>query len=315
MTYHRKTSEAATGKWRGILLRLGVPDSALTGKHGPCPCCNAGKDRFRFDNKEGRGTWICGCGEAGDGMALAMKFTGREFADVASEIDTILGNEVVGAEKPPAEMTEAQRKAALREVAAQTVRAAPGDLVDAYLTARGIGEIVYPPSLRFARALRDGCGGVRPAMVAVVQDPEGANVTLHRTFLRPDGKAKAEMETPRRLMPGKLPDGACVRLSEYTGGPLGIAEGIETAKAASALYEIPVWAALNASMLARWQPPEGCDEVAVFADNDPKFGGQAAAFTLAHRLACKGLTVTVHLPEVPGDDFADVWLRRQPKGA
>jgi putative DNA primase/helicase len=314
MTFHRRTTDAAAGKWRGILLRLGLPEAALRGKHCACPMCG-GADRFRFDNKEGRGTWICNACGAGDGMALAMAFTGRPFADVAAEVDAILGNEQIGTERPPAEMTEAQRKAALREVVAQTVRAEPGDLVDVYLTSRGLGELVYPKVIRFARSLRDGEGGVRPAMVAVVQDAEGNNVSLHRTFLRPDGGGKAEMAAPRKLMPGPLPEGSCVRLSDYTGGCLGIAEGIETAMAASALYEIPVWAALNASMLARWQPPEGCGEVAVFADNDAKFGGQAAAYGLAHRLGCKGLTVTTHLPEVLGDDFADVWFRRWSKGA
>ena len=314
MTFHRRTADAAAGKWRGILLRLGLPSEALKGKHCPCPMCG-GADRFRFDNKEGRGTWICSACGAGDGMALAMQFTGRPFAEVAREIDAVLGNEAIGAERPPAEISEADRKAALREVAAKTVRATPGDLVDIYLTARGIGEVEYPKAIRFAPALRDGAGGVRPAMVVVVTGPDGANVSLHRTFLRPDGMAKAEMEAPRKMMPGKLPDGACVRLCDYTGGTLGIAEGIETAKAASALYEIPVWSALNAPMLAKWQPPEGCDDVAIFADSDPKFGGQAAAYALAHRLACKGIAVTVHVPDMAGEDFADVWCRTVPKGA
>ena len=34
---------------------LGVPAKALTNRHGPCPICG-GKDRFRFDDKGGRGT-------------------------------------------------------------------------------------------------------------------------------------------------------------------------------------------------------------------------------------------------------------------
>ena len=28
-------------------------------KAGPCPLCAEGKDRFRFDDREGKGTWIC----------------------------------------------------------------------------------------------------------------------------------------------------------------------------------------------------------------------------------------------------------------
>ena len=40
-------------------------------------------------------------------------------------------------------------------------------------------------------------------------------------------------------------------------------------------------AALNAPMLRKWTPPEGCDEVAVFGDNDAGFAGQAAAYDAA----------------------------------
>jgi putative DNA primase/helicase len=111
-------------------------------------------------------------------------------------------------------------------------------------------------------------------------------------------------------MPGEIPDGACVQLSEWTGGPLGIAEGIETAMAASALYEIPVWSAINANLMAKWFPPADCTEVAVFGDNDHKYGGQAAAYALAHKLAVKGVDVTVHIPSVEGQDWADVLALR-----
>ena len=162
--------------------------------------------------------------------------------------------------------------------------------------------------------MRDGEGGVRPCMLALVGiygQPKFANI--HRTFLRPDGLAKAEMESPRNMMPGTVPEGACVALSRFVPGPLGIAEGIETAMSASALYGIPVWAALDAGKLAKWWPPEGCDEVAVFGDNDKSFTGQAAAYTLAKRLAAKGIAVNVIIPPSPGEDFNDIWLRRRGK--
>lgn len=57
---------AARGRWPVILQMLGVdvPDG---GRHGPCPKCE-GKDRFRMDDLEGRGTWICShCGH-GDSL-------------------------------------------------------------------------------------------------------------------------------------------------------------------------------------------------------------------------------------------------------
>lgn len=303
--FHDRTANAARGKWRGILMTLGVPETALRNKHGPCPLCG-GDDRFRFDDAEGRGTYICGQCGAGDGFKLAMGYTGKGFQEVARMIDGMVGN--LTPETPKQDMTAETRRDLLRNTYKATRPVEAGDLVHRYLASRKVDELVYPDALRFAPSLRDGDGGVRPAMVAMVTGPDGQAVSMHRTFLKPDGSGKAEMSSPRKMMPGELPEGACVRLSDYTGGCLGIAEGIETAMGASGLFDIPVWAALNSAMLKKWLPPEGCDEVAVFGDNDPKFGGQAAAWALAHRLAIKGVAVTVHIPPATGKDWNDIWI-------
>lgn len=317
MTFHEKTTSAAKGKWRGILIELGLPADCLTGKHAKCPLCTS-KDNFRWDNIDGRGSFICTCG-AGDGMKLAMEFTGESFSQVAPRIDAMLGNIKPDATHPRLEMTDDDRKRMLMETVAATVPVQPGDLVHRYLETRRLDQPAYPKALRFGASLRDGDGGVRPCMVALVGVHGETNehgrqryCSLHRTFLKPDGKGKAEMDRPRRLMPGVLPDGACVMLSDWPGqGTIGIAEGIETALAASAMFGLPVWAAISASMLAKWAPPAGADEVAIFADNDPKFGGHAAAYALAHRLSCKGMPVTVHVPPRVGTDWADEWVNSQ----
>lgn len=309
MIHHEKTVVAAKGKWRGVLLHLGIPSSALRDKHGPCPMCG-GEDRFRFDNKEGRGTYICNQCGAGDGMKLACDFTRRPFAEIATQIDGILGNVKADAPVRPA-MTEDDRLQALRAAWADSRPVKPGDLVDVYLRARGLGERAYPPALRFAPALRDGEGGIRPAMLALVGLYGRKPTSMHRTFLRADGGAKAEMGSPRKMMPGELPDGCCVQLSEWTGGGvLGIAEGIETAMAASSYFNVPVWSAINATMMAKWLPPPGCEEVVIFGDNDASFAGHAAAYRLAHRLAARQIPVTVQMAPIPGQDWADVWYAR-----
>jgi len=46
---------AAAGHWPQLLPALGISINAA-GQHSPCPVCG-GKDRFRFDNQAGRGTW------------------------------------------------------------------------------------------------------------------------------------------------------------------------------------------------------------------------------------------------------------------
>ena len=56
-------------EWRSLLVRYGIPASSLTGKGAPCPLCSPSdrrSDRFTFDNKRGRGDWVCrGCGVKG----------------------------------------------------------------------------------------------------------------------------------------------------------------------------------------------------------------------------------------------------------
>lgn len=290
-----------TGKWRGILATCGIPDVALRGKHGPCPMCG-GKDRFRFDNKEGRGTFFCNQCGAGDGWDLLQKFRGWTFAQAADEVRAIAGH--VRKEPVPQEQTEEQRRKRLRDLWLESSPVKQGDLVDRYMHSRGLGEIVYPDGLRTCERCWYSGDTHYPAMLGVVFDVDGNPVTLHRTYLAPDGSGKAPVEDARRIMPGRIPDGAAIRLGE-AGHRLGIAEGIETAFAAMQIYDLPVWAAINSTMMQKWEPPSSVEEVTIFADNDPKFGGQKAAYTLAHRLAVKGLDVSVKVPDLVGTDFND----------
>ena len=105
-------------------------------------------------------------------------------------------------------------------------------------------------------------------------------------------------------MPATVPAGSAIRLGE-AGEVLGVAEGIETALCAMSRFEIPVWSCISSSIMSKWEPPTGVEEVVIFADNDRKFGGQAAAYNLAHRLSVKGLRVSVKVPKLVGSDWAD----------
>ncbi|EKR8964141.1 DNA primase, partial [Salmonella enterica] len=48
-----ETVKQACGHWPNILPALGV--KVIKNRHQACPVCG-GSDRFRFDDKEGRGT-------------------------------------------------------------------------------------------------------------------------------------------------------------------------------------------------------------------------------------------------------------------
>ena len=67
----RELIQLATGKWDYIFHSLGI--EVGNGKHCPCPICG-GKDRFRFDNQNGRGTYICNQCGSGDGLELIKNY-------------------------------------------------------------------------------------------------------------------------------------------------------------------------------------------------------------------------------------------------
>lgn len=303
MQLDRTASEIATGRWTYILSSLGIADEFLRNKHGACPVCG-GRDRFRFDNKDGRGTFICNQCGAGDGYKLLQIYHGWGFRQTLDEVRRIVGDAPVEQIKPQDD--EARKAANIRRVWSECVPVEKGDPVWLYLNRR-IGVDVIPPSLRYHPALAyrndDGSTDYHPAMVAAVTYPDGKGATLHRTYLRRDGQ-KAAVPAARKLMSGRQANTASIKLGGYTD-TLGIAEGIETALAASRIWCMPVWSCVSSGLMETWQPPGDVRSVIVFGDNDPKFGGQASAYRVAHRLACMGLDVDVRIPEEVGTDWAD----------
>ena len=310
-TQREPLRDRARGRWVGILPQLGVGASSLDGRHGPCPMCG-GRDRFRFDDKDGEGTWICSKCGAGDGVRLVMMANGIEFAEAAPRIEELIGS----VEPAPIKvgLSEEDRKNALNRLWRLSSAIRADDAAGRWLAARVGLQGGYPEDLRFVSRMRYSDpradrSSEHPGMIAMVRQSDGTPVTLHRTYLAPSGR-KADVSEPRKLMAGKTPKGVSIQLAQ-PGSILGVAEGIETALAAAAIFGVPVWAAINSSMLEAWQPPAGVSEVIVFGDHDPKFGGQAAAFALAHRLACDdrlGVTARVEMPARAGDDWNDVLL-------
>ncbi len=291
--------DIAQGRWKSILTVLGMGERALSGKHTACPLCG-GKDRFRFDDKEGRGTYFCsGCG-AGDGVQLAMGVTGLSFRDAAAEIERIAGTVRPSATKP--ERSDEDKLAALRRAFKESRPIQPGDEAHRYLAGRGLAVYDLPESIRThpGMAYRDDGKvlGTFAVMLATVTDATGKAVTMHRTFIQ-DGK-KAPVPSAKKLMQGLPIAGAAIRLTPVSRS-LGIAEGIETAIAASELFEVPTWSCISTSGIESFEPPQGVEHVIVFADHDANYAGQKAAYAAAHRLALKGIEVEVCIPPTVGD--------------
>lgn len=84
--------EAARDRWRTeILPALGITVRSDK-RHGPCPHCG-GKDRFRFDDKDGRGSFFCNqCRpRSGDGFVLIQKVRACTFPEALRLVAGILG--------------------------------------------------------------------------------------------------------------------------------------------------------------------------------------------------------------------------------
>jgi putative DNA primase/helicase len=305
------TAIRAQGRWPALLPMFGVDPKALTGRHAPCPICG-GKDRFRFDNKEGRGTWLCSQCGAGDGFDLIGRALGIAFGDIAKRIDD-MDPASVPVTAAPTPFDAKKSLDAMHALWRQTVARDYGDPIAAYLSGRGINLQPDQMQVRLTKAARyieDGEPPTTwPAMVAKVSDRDGRGVNLHRTYLTHAG-TKAPVPVPRKVMAGGLPDGCAVRLLPVIGNTLGIAEGIETALSAAQIHSIPVWAALNANRLEVWSPPPGVTRVVIFGDNDENFVGQRASYTLAARLKREhGYTVEVEIPDRAGWDWNDYLLK------
>jgi putative DNA primase/helicase len=308
--------EQFRNRWKGILPHFGLDLKLLNGKHGPCPFCG-GTDRFRFTDYRGNGEWICNQCGAGDGFEFVKRALGRDFKEAVRRIEPIAAN--VKAAKPMINPGQDNRRMlnSILQAAGPVTR---GDPVWQYLENR-LGPLrAIPPCLKYHPELSyshgDGTQTFHPAMVAPVIAVDGAVCNLHRTYLTHDGH-KAEVPQPKKLCAGSMPKGSAIRLApisaiSYLGGwvptGLGIAEGIETALAATELTGIPCWAAVCAHGLEHWEPPDGV-AITIFGDNDEKFIGQGSAYALAKRLARKLISVDVRIPEEHGD-WADVIYRQ-----
>ena len=197
-------------------------------------------------------------------------------------------------------------------------------------------------ALRFAPSLpywlSDGRSpallGHYPAMLAAIER-NGEMQGLHTTYLQADypkpcgedglhapewRKLTASHPDTGEALPAKKMkaryagalNGAAVHLGTPDGqGRLLAAEGIETALAASAMFNLPAAACLSAHGLSAFDWPPETRELYIAADNDLSRTGIKAAEALARRAHAAGLTVKIWQPDKAGTDALDEWNTRK----
>jgi hypothetical protein len=141
-------------------------------------------------------------------------------------------------------------------------------------------------------------------LVALVTEAvTGQPISLHRTWVRADGR-KADLENPRLLLgDGHRKQGGVIRLwpdDTVTSG-LAIAEGIETALSLAHGFA-PVWSLIDAGNLAAFQKLPGIQTLLIGADNDR--AGFAAADACAARWVDAG--AEVFMTQQAENDLNDV---------
>ena len=283
------TVKQACGHWPRILPALGM--KVIKNRHQACPVCG-GADRFRFDDKEGRGTWFCNQCGAGDGLKLVEKVFGISASEAAGKVNAVTGNlppvapEVVAAAEAG---TEADRKAAaaLAVRLLEKTRPATGN---AYLTRKGFAG---RECLTLTASHKTGGVAYRAGDVVVpLYDETGALVNFQ--LINAEGL--------KRTLKGGQVKGACHLIDgqKQAGKRLWIAEGYATALTVHHLTGETVMVALSSvnllslASLARQKYP-AC-QIVLAADRDLNGDGQTKAAAAAE--ACEGI---VALPPVFGD--------------
>ena len=190
----------------------------------------------------------------------------------------------------------------------RTVPITPDHPAGRYLLGRGCALPHPDGDLRCVDELRHKSGWTGPALVALVTDPAtGEAMTLHRTWLQPDGSGKAPLQKPRGYMFGLPKLGGVVRLwpdGEVSMGLL-VAEEIETALSA-ALAFVPVWSTLDKGNLEVLPVLAGVDGLTILADHDDDGGGRMAAETCGRRWSDAGCDVWIWEAPTEGHDFNDL---------
>lgn len=295
---------AACGHWPDLLAAVGI-DIPRRGKHGPCPACG-GKDRFRLDDKAGRGTWICNqCGN-GDGLDLVGKVTGRQPKEAAELIAPLVGLSAGGLD--PVErmrihqqqqarvIQENERKKRRHKAAAsraESVMAASTKGVSAYLESKGIGGRQSALSGSIVEIDEE----IYPIGSLVVPMTNEGGELVNVQHIRADGE--------RAYLPGGQKQLAfhCIE-----GGALvAVVEGYATGLSVHLAIGATVYCAMDAgnmlavSQIARRQHPEARILLCGDHDIDEETGERNKVTKRQTEQAAAAVGGLVALPPVAGD--------------
>lgn len=272
------TVEAAEGQWDTIYNHYGLSPSRRHSRD-ECPFCGS-KNSFRIaPERIGYGGWICKCG-AGNGFQLLQEIEGKTFAEIAKEVDDILGRTFKAEAPKPRKPTAIDKWAGLSPL--------KGTDGEKYLISRGI-RICPKRGVKFGyeyiQGKQYGC------IYAVAVNSQGEPCYLHQTFLDGDKKAVfkpfsidgdlIQLPTKKVTTIKQTDDSVAIRL-DWSDKVLGISEGLESSLSAQQRFKIPAFGTMSTAFMKRFKAPPGVETLMIFADSDKNGAGHAAAFTCAN---------------------------------
>lgn len=327
-----RTDLVALAQRRVRLTRHGNRWSGLCPIHGEKrPSLSVWRDHFK----------CFGCGQHGDAMRWVQLTEGGAFRDAVARLAAEAGmeSELEGAARvagwaqpapPPVPAatphraedgpTPQQRRQWAWEQWERSEPIGADSPVAGYLASRKLWPL--PPAahlvLRATRGRHPDTGRtLHPAMIARIDAPDGTLTAIHRTYLAPrDAGGWGKLGVDRAKMVLGPMDGGAIRLSPHAA-QMGVAEGIETALAAQALFGLPVWACVSAGGMEAVQLPiMEVERLVIFADRDkpsrtaPEGRGQQAAQRLERRMRALAVDCRARIPVPPAGDYADIWAAR-----
>lgn len=262
---------AAVGLWPDLLAGLGL-HIPRHGKHGPCPACG-GKDRFRLDDKEGRGTFICSQCGAGDGLDLVCRVMSKSPMEAAELIAPMVGlaaggldpvergrihqQQQVKVKEETRKREDGHRKAAAR--ACRIMNAHSRGCGSAYLSRKGFAE--HQSAISGTKETING--EVFPVGSVIVPLLDGAGNLVNVELIRNEDGLKHTLGGGRKAGVYHRIDG---------GGLVAVVEGYATGLSVQQATGATVYCAMSANNLmnvaeiARSQNPDA--EIIICGDHD-----------------------------------------------
>ena len=279
-----KTVDAIKNHIPQVLAYYNLPP--ITGNRhfkGECPLCGK-KNKFRIDNRENRGTWICSCG-SGDIWKLLQETQHKDFKTLAREVDDLIGNSHTNNDqpKPVDSNVDELRKRVINKF--NSIETLKGSSAEKYLNSRHITLPLPLENIKYSASEKLD-GHIYGAIYSLATDCKGNACYLHRTLL--DGERKASIPNPKRLKSLQTENylyyakSVAIRLFPVSS-TLGIAEGIETALSCYQIYGCNTWSTINATFLKKFIAPAGVNHLIIFADTDRNLTGHSAAFECGHK--------------------------------